>query len=191
MTLLGSAVAGRPPLAIRAAAATYVVLGLGFGTGSVVTLVYLAREGELPMTPWGFRSMSGPFEELGPDAFTLLGAALVWSAPWTWWPGCGCGRVVDAAPGWRWPQRRSPWALAPDSPCRSSSSARRSAPRSSSPVGEGSAEPTNACPRRGRDSRKVAMARPTGVARARTHRAFRLIPIEGAERWEATVRNSA
>ena len=28
------------------------------------------------------------------------------------------------------------------------------------------------------------MARPTGLARARTHTAFRLISIEGAERWE-------
>ena len=95
MTLLGSAVADRPPLAIRAAAATYVVLGLGFGAGSVVTLVYLAREGELPMTPWGFRSMSGPFEELGPDAFTLLGAALVGVC------------VLDVVAGvWLWQGRR-------------------------------------------------------------------------------------
>lgn len=95
MTLPGSAVAGRPPVAIRAAAVTYVALGLGFGTGSVVTLVYLAREGQLPMTPWGFRSMSGPFEELGPDAFTFLGAALV----------VVC--VLDVVAGmWLWQGRR-------------------------------------------------------------------------------------
>ena len=71
------------------------MLGLGFGAGSVVTLVYLAREGELPMTPWGFRSMSGPFEELGPDAFTFLGAGLV----------VVC--VLDVVAGvWLWQGRR-------------------------------------------------------------------------------------
>lgn len=56
----------------------YVVLGLGFGAGAVVTLAALARDGELPMTPWGFRSMAGgPFEQFGPGAFTVLGSALV------------------------------------------------------------------------------------------------------------------
>jgi hypothetical protein len=29
------------------------------------------------MTPWGFRSLSGPFEQLGPERFTALGWALV------------------------------------------------------------------------------------------------------------------
>jgi hypothetical protein len=29
------------------------------------------------MTPWGFRSMSGPFEELGQERFTVLGWGLV------------------------------------------------------------------------------------------------------------------
>jgi hypothetical protein len=80
---------------IRAAAVGYLVLGLGFGLGSVVTLVHLAREGELPMTPWGFRSMSGPFEELGRDAFTALGWALV---------AVGVLEVVAGA--WLWQGRR-------------------------------------------------------------------------------------
>jgi hypothetical protein len=79
---------------IRAAAVGYLVLGLGFGLGSVVTLVHLAREGELPMTPWGFRSMSGPFEELGPDAFIALGWALV---------GVSVLEVVAGA--WLWQSR--------------------------------------------------------------------------------------
>lgn len=70
-------VSGRASLAIRVAAVTYVALGLGFGAGSVVTMAYLARDGQLPMTPWGFRSMSGPFEQLGPGGFTILGSALV------------------------------------------------------------------------------------------------------------------
>ena len=72
-----AATSGTASPAIRAAATTYIALGLGFGAGAVVTLVHLAREGELPMTPWGFRSMSGPFEQLGPGAFTALGSALV------------------------------------------------------------------------------------------------------------------
>jgi hypothetical protein len=63
--------------AVRAAALAYLALGLGFGSGAVVTLSHLARTGELPMTPFGFRSMSGPFEALGPDRFAVLGWALV------------------------------------------------------------------------------------------------------------------
>ena len=63
--------------AIRAASITTTALGLGFGIGSAVTLAILGRDGELPMTPWGFRSMAGPFEALGQDRFATLGWALV------------------------------------------------------------------------------------------------------------------
>jgi hypothetical protein len=64
--------------AIRAAAATYVALGLGFGIGAAITLDHYAREGELPMTPFGFRSLAGgPFERLPPEQFAALGWALV------------------------------------------------------------------------------------------------------------------
>ena len=63
--------------AIRVAAAMYVALGVGFGVGTVITLDHLARHGELPMTPFGFRSLSGPFEQLGLGPFTALGWALV------------------------------------------------------------------------------------------------------------------
>lgn len=66
-----------PSVAVRAAAASYLLLGTGFGVGAVVTLQHLARNGELPMTPWGFRSMSGPFESLGTEAFAALGWGLV------------------------------------------------------------------------------------------------------------------
>ena len=86
---------GGPSRAIRATAAGYLVLGLGFGIGSVVTLNHLAREGELPMTPWGFRSMSGPFEELGADAFTALGWVLV-----------GVCALEGVAGAWLWQGRR-------------------------------------------------------------------------------------
>jgi hypothetical protein len=55
----------------------YLALGVGFGVATVVTLAAFAQEGELPMTPFGFRSLSGPFEQLGPGAFMALGWALV------------------------------------------------------------------------------------------------------------------
>lgn len=85
----------RPSPAIRAAAAIFVALGLGFGVGAVVTLAHLARQGELPMTPWGFRSMSGPFERLGTGPFAALG--------WTLVGVC----VLDVLAGsWLWQGRR-------------------------------------------------------------------------------------
>jgi len=56
----------------------YVVLGAGFGVGTALTLVYLGRQGELPMMPFGFRSLAGGFfESLGPQRFTNLGWMLV------------------------------------------------------------------------------------------------------------------
>ena len=64
-------------LTTRAAATTFMAFGAGFGIGAVVTLRHLARHGELPMTPLGFRSMSGPFEQLGQERFAALGWALV------------------------------------------------------------------------------------------------------------------
>ena len=68
----------RDSRALRAAAALYVLLGVGFGAGAIVTLNHLARHGELPMTPFGFRSMGGgPFEQLDQGAFTILGWSLV------------------------------------------------------------------------------------------------------------------
>jgi hypothetical protein len=63
--------------AVRLAAILYVLLGIGFGVGTVVTLTHFARHGELPMTPWGFRSLSGPFEQLGRERFAALGWTLV------------------------------------------------------------------------------------------------------------------
>lgn len=96
MTPSASEVSARPSAVIRAAGVTNVALGLGFGIGSAVTLAHLVRHGELPMTPWGFRSMSGgPFEQLGPGAFTALGSALV---------GVCALQVVAGA--WLWQGRR-------------------------------------------------------------------------------------
>jgi hypothetical protein len=40
-------------------------------------LVYFARNGELPMSPFGWRYMAGPVEQLGPLPFMALGWTLV------------------------------------------------------------------------------------------------------------------
>jgi hypothetical protein len=87
--------------AIRAAAAMYVVLGLGFGIGTAITLDHYARAGELPMTPFGFRSLAGgPFESLPPEQFAALGWALV-----------GVGALDVVAGIWLWQGRRRGAAL--------------------------------------------------------------------------------
>jgi hypothetical protein len=81
--------------ALRVAGATYLALGIGFGVGAVVTLLHFARHGELPMTPWGFRSLSGPLEGLGAERFSMLG--------WSFVAVC----ALDALAGiWLWDGRR-------------------------------------------------------------------------------------
>ena len=62
---------------VRAAGVLEVLLSLAFGGGAAWTMLHLAQNGELPMTPWGFRSMAGPFEALGQQTFSILGWALV------------------------------------------------------------------------------------------------------------------
>ena len=75
----------------RAAGAILAGLGAAFGIGALWATLHLQRTGELPMTPWGFRALSGPFERLGTDAFTALGVALtglsalnVLAGRWLW-----------------------------------------------------------------------------------------------------------
>lgn len=63
--------------AIRLAGAGHALLGTGFGSGALWATLHLRRTGELPMTPWGFRALSGPFERLGTDVFSKLGVGLV------------------------------------------------------------------------------------------------------------------
>ena len=67
----------------------------GFGISMPIALAHLARTGELPMTPWGFRAFSGPFERLGEERFSTLGWALVGV----------CGLEVVAGI-WLWQGRR-------------------------------------------------------------------------------------
>ena len=90
----------------RAAAVALIATGLGFGLPAPIVLEHLRRTGELPMTPFGFRAMSGPFERLGPEAFSALLVAL----------GAVC--VADVAAGallWRGDARgrRLAWAVTP------------------------------------------------------------------------------
>lgn len=65
------------PLTAKWAAVQYLVLGLGFGIGPAATLALLARDGQLPMTPWGFRSLDGPLARNGTSETMAYGAALI------------------------------------------------------------------------------------------------------------------
>jgi hypothetical protein len=62
------------PLTVRVTSALYVLPGLGFGLGTVGTLAYLARNGELPMTPFGWRLMGTQL--VGTERLTPLGWVL-------------------------------------------------------------------------------------------------------------------
>jgi hypothetical protein len=66
----------RVPLPHRAAAVVLVAVGLGFGIPVPIAVDHLQRTGTLPLTPFGFRAYSGPFESLGPTAFSVLAWAL-------------------------------------------------------------------------------------------------------------------
>ena len=63
--------------AIRTAAVMYVALGVGFGVGTAISLVLFARDGQLPMTPWGFRALEGPVTASGSGPIFVLGGLLV------------------------------------------------------------------------------------------------------------------
>ena len=87
--------AERVPGEAKAAGLSFLLPALGFGIPTPFVLLYLARTGERPMTPFGFRSHSGPFERYGEPAFMALGAVLVASC------------AVDALAGaWLWRGRR-------------------------------------------------------------------------------------
>jgi len=77
---------------------------LGFGMPTPFVLAYLGRSGQLPMTPFGFRSHAGgPFEQLGPEAFTSVG--------WLFVAACAIDAVA-AASLWRGERRGANLALA-------------------------------------------------------------------------------
>jgi len=97
-----AAARGRGSRAVRAAAALHVFLGVAFGASVPFVLAHLARNGELPMSPFGWRLMAGPFEQLGPERFTALGWALV------------AVSALDVVAGiWLWQGRRRGLRLGP------------------------------------------------------------------------------
>jgi hypothetical protein len=64
--------------AVRVAASMHLFLGVAFGASVPFVLSHLARHGELPMSPFGWRYMAGrPVEQLSPEQFIALGWALV------------------------------------------------------------------------------------------------------------------
>ena len=67
----------RLPLTVRVAALLFLFLGVAFGASVPFVLAHLARHDELPMSPFGWRYMAGPFEQLGPEAFVALGWTFV------------------------------------------------------------------------------------------------------------------
>lgn len=66
----------RVPAVAKLAGVQFVALGVGFGAATVVVLGYLARDGILPMTPWGFRALDGPLARIGTTQTFVLGGAL-------------------------------------------------------------------------------------------------------------------
>jgi hypothetical protein len=80
----------------KAASLACLLPALGFGIPTPFVLASLRRTGELPMTPFGFRSHAGgPLENLGVDGFVVAG--------WLFVGAC----LVDAvAAAWLWQGRR-------------------------------------------------------------------------------------
>ena len=79
----------------KAAGLAYLLPALAFGIPTPYVLSHLIRKLELPMTPFGFRSHAGPFEDLGRDRFVAFGIVLMASC------------LIDAIAGvWLWRGRR-------------------------------------------------------------------------------------
>ena len=72
----GAGRVGRTPLTTRLASVLYVVPGLGFTLATAAILLYDARRHELPMTPFGWRLLGGPYQQVGTDTLTGLGRVL-------------------------------------------------------------------------------------------------------------------
>ena len=62
----------------RITAVIYAVPGVGWAASLLAVLLYLKRRGELPMTPFGFRLLGGPYPQIGTERLTPLGWALAW-----------------------------------------------------------------------------------------------------------------
>ncbi len=86
-------------MARRIAAVLYFVPGLGFVISTLLILAYQDRNGELPMTPFGWRLMGSTVPGMGADQLTLLGRALAWVL-------IGVSAVDVATSRWLWQDRR-------------------------------------------------------------------------------------
>jgi hypothetical protein len=62
----------------RVLAVVYAVPGVGWAVATLAVLLYHRERGELPMTPFGWRLLGGPYPEIGTDRLTPLGWALAW-----------------------------------------------------------------------------------------------------------------
>ena len=62
----------------RVLALLYAVPGVGWAVATLAVLLYHRDHGELPMTPFGWRLLGGPYPEIGTDRLTPLGWALAW-----------------------------------------------------------------------------------------------------------------
>ncbi len=62
----------------RVPALIYVVPGVGWVVATLGVLLYLQSRDELPMTPFGFRLLGGPYPQIGTERLTPLGWALAW-----------------------------------------------------------------------------------------------------------------
>ena len=62
----------------RVLALIYALPGVGWAVATLAVLLYHRKRGELPMTPFGWRLLGGPYPEIGTDRLTPLGWALAW-----------------------------------------------------------------------------------------------------------------
>jgi hypothetical protein len=92
----------RPSGTERVAAALFLA-DVPFAVLMPIALAHLARTGQLPMTPFGFRAFSGPFERLGRRPFMAVGIALM---------GVAAVDAVAAAALWRGDPRGADLGLA-------------------------------------------------------------------------------
>ena len=62
----------------RALAVIYAVPGVGWAVATLGVLLCHRVRGELPMTPFGWRFLGGPYPEIGTERLTPLGWVLAW-----------------------------------------------------------------------------------------------------------------